>query len=60
MSETVKTYTCADCGGTFEEGWSDEEAQAETVANFGVRGDSSGMVKVCDDCYKAIMAGLNN
>ncbi len=49
-------YTCSECGGTFYTGRTDEEAQAEAVRNFGVRGDHPGMAIVCDDCYKAIMA----
>lgn len=58
MSES-DTYTCAHCGGTFERGWTDEEAQAESVQNFGVRGDAPGMALVCDDCYQEIMTRMN-
>ena len=54
------TYICAECGGEFTEGWSDEEAHAEAIKTFGVRGDASGMAKVCDDCYKAIMARIRS
>jgi DNA-directed RNA polymerase subunit RPC12/RpoP len=50
-----RTYTCADCGGTFQTAWSDEEAHAESVARFGIRGDAPGMVVVCDDCYGRIL-----
>lgn len=57
MSDTTRPqYTCAECRGVFIEGWTDEEAQAECVKNFGVRGDAQIMAKVCDDCYKKIMA----
>lgn len=53
-----KTYTCDSCGKTFESGWSDEEAAAETQANFpGIDitdRDEAGVV--CEDCYEHIMA----
>jgi len=60
------TYTCAHCHGTFASGWSDEDAHAEAVRNFGVRGDApaqdtpggEGMAQICDDCYQAFMAWL--
>ncbi len=53
---TGSTYTCSECGGTFECGRPDEEAHAEALRNFGKRGDHPSMAIVCDDCYKAIMA----
>jgi hypothetical protein len=53
------TYTCEQCGGTFEKGRPDEEPQAESVRNFGVRGDAPGMAIVCDDCYQEIMRRMN-
>jgi hypothetical protein len=49
-----KTYTCDDCGGTFEKGWTEEEARAEQQQNFGDMPDSA-MAQVCDDCYRKIM-----
>lgn len=55
-----RDYTCAQCGGAFQDGWTDEEAHAEAVQNFGRRGDEPGMVKVCDDCYRDIMADLSD
>ena len=56
---SLVTYTCEDCGGTFESERSDEEAQQEAVEIWGVRGDDPGMALVCDDCFNAIMASLN-
>lgn len=52
-----KTYTCAHCGGTFESGWSDEDAIAEARAAFG---DQLGkdLVQVCDDCYRVMTAEI--
>lgn len=50
-----KEYTCEDCGGTFNEGWTDEEAHAEALRNFGRDGRDPSMAKVCDDCFKRIM-----
>lgn len=49
------TYVCDHCGGTFETAWTDEDAQAESVARFGVRGDAPSMAIVCDVCYAAIL-----
>lgn len=54
MSET---FTCESCRGTFDKGWSDEEAAAEAQENFpGIDisdADEAGVV--CDDCYQHIM-----
>lgn len=41
-----KTYRCAECWGTFNEGWDDKKAQQEAVDTFCVRGDHSGMAMV--------------
>ena len=43
------TFTCAQCGGTFEKEWTDEEAQAEAEETFGT--DLVNPVLVCGDCY---------
>ena len=52
--QTGDTYTCAECNGEFEAGWSEEEARAEQVENgFGEMPDSA-MVVVCDDCYEQL------
>ena len=49
----MKTYTCAMCGEAFNEGWTDEEAMAESVAVFGkLRPEELDVV--CDDCYQKI------
>jgi DNA-directed RNA polymerase subunit RPC12/RpoP len=56
MSDSANTYTCAACGEEFENGWTDEEAEAEYQAAF--TGDAeAGAPKdtVCDDCYHKIM-----
>jgi len=50
-------YKCADCGGVFEKGWTDEEAVEEKEAN-GWNGID--MAVVCDDCYNKIMADRCN
>lgn len=46
-------YTCANCLGEFETGWTDEEALAEYEQQF-PRSHAAGeeMAMVCDDCYK--------
>jgi hypothetical protein len=51
MSES---FTCAECGGTFEKAWSDEEARAEADENFG--DELVDPVVVCDDCYQEMVA----
>jgi hypothetical protein len=52
------TFTCETCGGTFLAIRPDDEAQAEAVHTFGVRGDAPGMAVVCDDCYREFMAWI--
>jgi hypothetical protein len=54
MSEP--THTCAQCGGVFTSERSDEEAHAEAMRDFGKDGRQPGMVVVCDDCYREIVA----
>jgi len=50
-------YRCAACGGTFEEAWTDEEANAEARDVFGMDHEQDPtMALVCDDCYKAMIA----
>jgi hypothetical protein len=58
MPDDPETFTCMECGGTFNLSRPDEEAQREAVENFGVRGDAPGMAIVCDDCYHEIMARI--
>ena len=50
-----KTYRCAACEGEFEfdPEWSDEDAVAESVENFGTGLDDGAIV--CDDCYRSIL-----
>ncbi len=45
-------YRCVKCGGVFEKGWSDEEAEKEL--SDGIHGDIpvSDCAIVCDDCWK--------
>lgn len=49
------TYICASCGGTFDKGWSDDEAEAELASTFAVPKEDCDIV--CDDCYKAMGFG---
>jgi len=48
------SYKCSECGGTFESGWTEEEALAEFRQTFG-REKRDDDAEVCDECYKAIM-----
>lgn len=53
-----KTYKCDMCGGTFDSGWSDEEAEAEYSGSFNElsQEEKADRAEVCDDCYKEFMA----
>jgi hypothetical protein len=52
----VDTYTCAMCGGTFEKGWSDEDAAAELEANCpGMPREACAII--CDDCFNGRLGG---
>lgn len=43
-------FTCAYCLGTFEKGWTDEEAEAEMKMVF-PRFKAEDCAQVCDKCY---------
>lgn len=49
-NEISSTYECAACLGTFEKGWTDDEAQAESMEKFGYVDESFAVI--CDDCFK--------
>ena len=52
----VDTFTCAKCGETFENIWSDSEAEAQydkVFAEEKAAGEERDVV--CDDCYNIIM-----
>lgn len=57
----TETYDCGVCGGTFEKGWSDDEAKAEYALNFPQEkaADLNRGPFVCDDCYQQFMAWFN-
>ncbi len=46
-------YTCEMCGGTFESGWAQKEAEAESLALWGKR-DPETMGVVCDACFNKL------
>lgn len=46
------------CGGTFESGWTDEEAQKEAEAVFGIIPKAEQQV-VCDECYQQLKPTAN-
>ena len=48
-----ETYTCGNCGGTFEKTISDEEAAAE-AAGFFSPAELEATEVVCDDCWRLI------
>jgi DNA-directed RNA polymerase subunit RPC12/RpoP len=49
-------YRCANCGGIFIKGRSDEEAMKEYEENFEDIFEEDEVEIVCDDCYKLMMA----
>jgi hypothetical protein len=51
-----KKFTCARCGNTFVQGWTDEEAKEEYKEAFAVLPESTAVDVVCDDCYNQIMS----
>jgi hypothetical protein len=57
MPAVTETFTCASCGGTFDKGWSDEEAATEAEEFFpGINvTDPAEAGVVCDGCYQHIM-----
>lgn len=51
----AENFRCEQCGGTFEKGWSDEDAEAERGAEFpSVPHEECALV--CGDCYNQMMA----
>ena len=46
-------YKCENCNGVFKKGWTDEEAEKESLETFGITKDQGAVV--CDDCYNEIM-----
>lgn len=47
-------FRCVGCKKIYNKGWSDEEAMAEAVANFGQGLASASTDLMCDDCYNEI------
>jgi hypothetical protein len=51
-----ETFTCENCGGTWEKAWTDDEARAEASVDFADElASGQPMCTVCDDCYRAMM-----
>lgn len=51
----TETFDCALCGGTFEKGRSDEEAEAEYQVTFTEEQKAEPRKIACEDCYREIM-----
>lgn len=43
---------CAVCEKSFDPGWSDEEAKAESKEIFGLEVTPETHAVICDDCWK--------
>lgn len=50
-------FTCWKCGGTFNQEWTDAEAQAEAAASF-PGSDLTDAAPLCEPCDRAFMAWL--
>lgn len=48
-----ETFTCQQCGDTFEKAWSDADAAAEALELWGP--DPQAMVLLCDDCFRGVV-----
>ena len=51
-----REFTCASCGETFTQNWSEEEAEAELAITFPGY-DKHECAIVCDECYKEMGFG---
>ncbi len=47
-------YVCSECGETFENTVTTEQALAEAIAEF-PQADPNEMRSVCNDCYQILM-----
>ena len=59
MAETTKEFICEYCQGTFERGWTEEEAAAEFGDNF-PGNTADDLAEICDECYKEFMSWYNS
>ena len=60
--EFLKQYTCDRCGRSFTDDdpdWGQAEADAEQAANGWTGVPDEDMARICDDCYKLVMAARN-
>ncbi len=48
----METYTCAQCGNTYETDQSDKDAKTEMIENGWTESECD---IVCDDCYNKVM-----
>jgi hypothetical protein len=58
MNNPMEQFTCANCGGVFNKGWSDSKAVAEYRANMPEVPPDEPTDLVCDPCYERIMTWL--
>ena len=47
----TRKFTCESCGRELESKWTEEEAQAEAISNFGALPEPDDRAVICDDCY---------
>jgi len=50
-------YTCENCNGVFEKGWTDDEAEAEAGLLWtDEEMEIEGRALVCDDCFQQMLS----
>lgn len=52
----LRKFTCALCGETYIAAWNEEEANAESLVNFGFIPAPEDRVTVCTPCHVFLMA----
>lgn len=59
--EYQRHYTCGACGGEFNDNadWSESQLRLEQAENGWADLPDEEMMRVCDDCYKKMMAVRN-
>ena len=53
ISDKNSLFTCYNCGGTFQNNWTQDEAVKEFVKEFGIQplADDADLCSICDDCH---------
>ena len=55
-----RVFTCRICKNTYESDWTEEEAAAEFLVEFGYVPQGEDKNSVCDTCYEQVMRRLSD